>query len=392
MTRKIVVLGALYLCQGLPSGFFAVALPFLLRRAGTSLEAIGWSGLLSLPWVLKFLWAPAVDRWGTRKAWILALQALTAIFLAGLSTFDAREDIPLLCLAVLVTNLLAATQDIATDGFAVDLLGDEDRGLGNGVQVAGYRAGMILGGGVLLVSLDRLGWSASFLAMAATVAIASVPVWLTPEPARHPPTGSGTAGFFRQAGILPWVGVVALYKTGEALGTAMVRPWLADLAFALEDVGWLLGTGGFLVSLVGALTGGALVNRLGRRTALVTFGVLQSAAVLAYVVVAAADGAGIGGVVLAEHFLSGMATAALFTAMMDACRPGVGATDYTLQACIVVVAQGVGQIVAGMVAGGQGYGVAAAVGGALSLVGALAMVKAPLFRPGDPREPMLTTS
>lgn len=381
MTRKIVVLGALYLCQGLPSGFFAVALPFLLRRAGTSLEAIGWSGLLALPWTLKFLWAPAVDRWGSRRAWILALQGLTALFLAGLSTFDAREDIPLLCLAVLITNLLAATQDIATDGFAVDLLGDGDRGLGNGVQVAGYRAGMILGGGALLISLDRLGWTASFLAMAGIVAVASVPVWLTTEPPRHAPAEQGMAGFFRQAGILPWLGVVALYKTGEAAGTAMVRPWLADLGFTLEQVGWLLGTGGFLVSLLGALTGGALVNRLGRRSALVTFGVLQSVAVLAYVAVAAADGRGIAAAVLAEHFLSGMATAALFTAMMDACRRGVGATDYTLQACIVVVAQGVGQIAAGFVAGGHGYGVAAAVGGALSLLGALTMARAPLHRP-----------
>lgn len=386
---RVVLLGSLYLCQGLPSGFFAVALPYLLRRAGTSLEAIGWSGLLALPWVLKFLWAPAVDQWGSRRAWIVTLQLLTVGFLSTVALRDLRDDVTLLCVAVAITNLLAATQDVATDGYAVDLLGDDERGLGNGVQVAGYRAGMILGGGALLVALDRIGWTASFACMAAVVAAASVPVAWFGEPARTPaPSGPRGSllfrGFFGRPGVVGWILVIGTYKLGEAVGSAMVRPWLADLGYSLDEVGWLLGTGGFFASLVGALSGGALVQRLGRRPALVAFGLFQSLAVLAFVAVAAADGAGMGRVVLAEHFLSGMATAAVFTAMMDASRPSHGATDYTLQASVIVVAQGVGGILAGYLAGAGGYGLAALVGGVLSAAGALAMTRAPLLRPPPP--------
>ena len=76
--RKLLLLGSLYLAQGLPYGFFTQALPVLPRARGLSLEAIGLSSLLALPWALKFLWAPAVDRQGSRRGWILVYSASAA--------------------------------------------------------------------------------------------------------------------------------------------------------------------------------------------------------------------------------------------------------------------------------------------------------------------------
>ena len=148
-------MASLYFAQGLPFGFFTQALPVILREQGVSLKAIGFTAILALPWALKFLWAPFVDRYGSerfgrRRSWILPLQALGVLLLLVLAHFPPEHGLGALLVAVALTNLVAATQDVATDGLAVDLLEPAERGYGNGVQVAGYRAGMIVGGGLIL--------------------------------------------------------------------------------------------------------------------------------------------------------------------------------------------------------------------------------------------------
>lgn len=138
--RKILLLGSLYLAQGLPYGFFTQALPVLLREMEVPLEDIGLASLLALPWALKFAWAPVVDRTFSPRRWILGLQAAATALAAVLALAQpAPGSVTVLLVAVLLTNLVAATQDIATDGLAVATLTAGERGLGNGVQVAGYQ-------------------------------------------------------------------------------------------------------------------------------------------------------------------------------------------------------------------------------------------------------------
>jgi hypothetical protein len=93
---------ALYAAQGLPYGFFAQALPVLLRDAGLSLKAISATSLLFLPWALKFQWAPFVDHRGTRRQWLLTLQVAAV---AGALVL-AQVDIARGYLAVLVAAFL----------------------------------------------------------------------------------------------------------------------------------------------------------------------------------------------------------------------------------------------------------------------------------------------
>src|SRR5262245_14544703 len=201
---KFGLLGSLYFSQGLPFGFFTQVLPILLRKQGFSLTDIGLlSSLIAVPWMLKFLWAPAVDRYwlsssGRRRSWILPLQLFTALTLAGLAVFPSTPPAAMLIASVLLLSTLAATQDIATDGLAVDMLTHGERGVANGLQVAGYRVGMIVGGGLLLILHEQLGWSLTFLAMAMLIAVASVPVAMTREPVSLTASGrerSGTSHF-----------------------------------------------------------------------------------------------------------------------------------------------------------------------------------------------------
>lgn len=384
--RRVALLASLYFAQGLPFGFFTQAVPVLLRQSGASLPEIGLANLLALPWALKFLAAPLVDRVGAgrRRRVILPLQAAAVCVLAALAFVDPARAIPALIVATLLSNLLAAGQDIATDALAVDLLDERQRGLGNGVQVAGYRLGMIAGGGALLVVFEALGWTRSFGAMAAMLALASLPVLFAREPApvARPAASSdwrAILDWWRHSDTAAWLLLLAAFKFGDALASAMVRPLLVDQGLDLADVGWMLGWLGSGMGLTGALVGGWLAGRVGRRPALLACGVLQSASILGYAWAAAYPSLGaLWAAGAAEHLFGGMATAALFTAMMDACRPDRAATDYTLQASVVVAATGLGSVVAGLSAHALGYVTHFGVSAALSLlaVGMVAIFRA----------------
>src|SRR5512137_1738606 len=181
---KILLLSSLYLAQGLPYGFFTQALPVLLRDAGYSLKAISATSLLFLPWALKFLWAPFVDHRGTRKSWLLPLQCAGVAGALLLSRIDLGTGLVVLLVAAFLFNLVAACQDIATDGLAVRILDPRERGLANGIQVGAYRIGMILGGGLLLWVFAKSGWATMFACMAALLALTVIPVLPLREPPR----------------------------------------------------------------------------------------------------------------------------------------------------------------------------------------------------------------
>jgi PAT family beta-lactamase induction signal transducer AmpG len=380
---KLGLLGALYFSQGLPFGFFTQALPVLLREQGLSLREIGLTSLLALPWALKFVWAPAVDRFSFRsvghfKSWIVPLQLASTATLLVLGTQAELGHVQVLMAAFLLLNLIAATQDIATDGLAVSLLAQRERGLANGLQVAGYRVGMIVGGGALLILHDHLGSRGTFLAMAALTAVATVPVALSREPVsapRVPRAASTVPHFFRRPGALKLLLLLVTYKAGDAFATSMLKPFLTDSGLTLAEIGWLVGTVGFVAGLLGAITGGWLVNRVGRRQALVTFGLLQAVTVAGYAALAfaAASRSTVTLVCAAEHFAGGMATAALFTCMMDWSSREASATDYTVQASAVVVATGVAGALAGVSAQALGYPSHFTLGSILALASLVAV-------------------
>ena len=357
---KWFALISLYLVQGLPHGFFGQAMPVLLREQGVDLKSIGLMSLVALPWALKFIWAPVLDRVSIipgeyRRSWILAMNHTAVLVLIALSFVPlpwlTSDGVLALALVLMAVNLLTATQDIATDAVAVENLKPAERGLGNSIQVGGYRVGMVLAGGVLLSFFNHLGWQFSLLSVAALMFVGSLPLYFW-KPRAHTKAEQDIwtqwSGFFRLDSPWLWLALIAFYKFGDAYGTQMIRPYLSDMGISLEQMGALLGIGGFIAGLSGALLGGWLAGRFPRATALMLFLALETCAMLGYTLVSEGEIVTVWLAVIAEHVAGGMATAALFTVMMDRCREHSEGADYAFQSCVVIIT--------GMVAGAlSGY-------------------------------------
>lgn len=393
--QQITLLSGLYAAQGLPFGFFTLALPVLLREAGWSLTQVGFLQFLALPWAIKFLWAPVVDHHGGRKRWLLTLQVAACAMALLLAALDLKVGSTVLFVAVFLFNLIAATQDIVTDGLAVRMLDGKDRGLANAIQVGAYRLGMILGGGWLLWLFARSNWSVMFLCMAGMLALTTLPVWRFKEPARRLPVSPDAdaeshapqipegwqlamAWMHRvlSPGVLTFAGLIFCYRFGDQMVTSLFTPFLLDQGVSKETIALMKGAVGSGASLLGAVLGGWLMVRVSRRAALLSSGLLQAAAFGLYILVAF----GVGGVnllwaaTIAEGIVSTMASIALFALMMDASDPHHAGTDYTLLASIVNLVGSLGGIAGGVMGDHLGYTWAFTVGTVLSVAGCVFLV------------------
>jgi PAT family beta-lactamase induction signal transducer AmpG len=404
----LVLLGALYAAQGLPFGFFSLALPVLLREAGWSLTSIGFLHLLALPWALKFLWAPWVDHHFSRKAWLLGLQGAALLVALAMSMMKVEAGSTLLLAAVFGFNLIAATQDIVTDGMAVRLLDAHGRGLANGLQVGTYRLGMILGGGLLLWVFARTNWQVMFWCMAALLALSTLPVWFMrePLPTTAPPTHVQAhapasllapsrpkarelaLGWWHRAvspAMLTLAGLIVCFRFGDQIVSALITPFLSDQGLGKETIALMKGTVGSITSLGGAALGAVLMVRWGRRQALLWCGLAQSAGFALYIAVALGHGGEplLWAATVLEGLVGTMATVALFALMMDAASPEHAGTDYSWLASVVVVVAGLGNLVAGVLADAlghafghaQGYALTFTLGAVLSALGCVFLVR-----------------
>ena len=368
-----LLLASLYCAQGLPSGLVAHALPALLRQQGVDLALIGLLKLLALPWLLTALWAPWVDRWrhprlGHARGWILPLQGSVVLCLALLALLDGprllSEQFSLLLGLLLLINLAAATQDIATDGLTVRLLSERWRGLGNSVQVGGYKIGMLLSGSGLLLLVGQMGWNLALASLALLLAALTLPVWHwreRPNPAPEQ-AASGPAllcqhyrGLLRQPGMGAWLALLMSFKLGDSLASPMIKPMLVDLGWGLGALGQLTLLSS-LCGILGALAGGWLYARLGAWRALLLGGVLQALtlASLASLTQGAADSL-VYSLALLEQAADGLSSVVLFAAMMRQCRSAHEGADFTLQASLQLLLAGLVGATSGLLAKAIGY-------------------------------------
>ncbi len=354
---RLGILWVLYFVQGLPFGFQATALPVYLRTAGMSLEGVGLAAALALPWSLKILWAPLVDRfgggrYGRRKSWILPLQLLLAVTCGAAALVPPHEGLTPILVLVLAMNFFAATMDIAVDGLAVDVLERSELGHGNVAQVVGYKVGMLTGGGVLVWASGTIGWEGLFLVMAALIALCFLVtvLWREGEWTRdhepgarrlHPRFGEIFATLRRvvTADGAGWLLLfIGTYKLGETMADTMFKPFLVDAGYGGRQIGLWVGTWGMLFSIAGSIGGGLLAQRRPLLQAVGIAAVLRALPVAGEWWLSVVDPTPhrVLAVTCAEHLFGGALTTALFAYMMGRVDKRIGATHYTLLAAIEV--------------------------------------------------------
>lgn len=395
---KIAFLASLYFAQGLPFGFQSNALRLYLTDLGLTMTQVGFAGLLAAPWGLKLFWAPLVDRFGSarfgrRKTWIVPAQALLALTCVAAAFVPPQEHLALLLGLVLAMNFFAATQDIAVDGLAVDVLSPSELGAGNAAQVVGYKVGMLTGGGLLVAASGYLGgWRALFLSMAALCVAVMTVVLLFRESAGQ---GDGVAPpswrefltrareVFRTPGLGWLLVAVGTYKLGESMADAMFGPFLVRThGIEKETVALWLGSWGTIASLAGSALGGLLASRVRLTRAVQVAAVMRVGPLLAqWMLIAgliAPTKASIIAVTCAEHFFGGILTTTMFTLMMSQVNRRIGATHFTVLAAV----EAWGKAPAGAVSGVfvDAFGFPPVFLGAVVLSGLYVLVLVPLER------------
>ncbi|MEW2382665.1 MFS transporter [Micromonospora sp. NPDC047707] len=409
MSGRLGTLTALYVTQYLGIGFITVGLTAILRDGGTSLETLALLQIVGLIWPVKFLWAPILDRYGSRhrghyRSWLLVLQAALVLALLALLPFSRPAEqlgtVVAICAAFV---FFSATQDIAVDAVAVRLLSESARGTGNGIQVAASYLGNLLGGGACVLVYDRFGWVSAVGLLAALTAVGLLVVWRFREPARTDRVaGVGTAyrallSVFGQPGCRWWTfGVVPLVYVGAGMAYALITPALVDAGWSLGRIGVVTGVVTSVPAIVAGLLAGVGVARFGRGGVLVAGGVALALSTVLLLPLMNGHAPLAGTVAALCFFLAAytIANVVLYTVNMDYSRPGTGGTDFTVLSSFGLVCSFVAASAGLAAAGGFGYPAVAvasivlvAAGVALGLAHQRRFRRPPAPAPGTPGEP-----
>lgn len=395
---KLGLLASLYFAQGLPFGFQSNALPLYLTELGLTMTEVSLARALAIPWALKMLWAPLVDRYasarfGRRRSWIIPMQLLLAGACVVASLFPlSRETLTPFLICVLMMNLFAATQDIAVDGLAVDLLEPRELGGGNAAQVVGYKIGILTGGGLLVGLFAKGNWSALFLTMAGLCLAVMTLVIFTKEPAPRASEASSPVSWrelwarikqlLARPGVRWLLLAVATYKMGETLADAMFGAWMVRVHhLPKEEVALWLGSWGMIASLAGSLLGGVIATRLRLTRAVMLTGTLRLLPLIAQWAVVAGFALPtkftIVPLTCAEHFFGGLLTTSMFALMMSSVDRRIGATHFTLLASVEVIGKALPGLLSGVFVDAVGFQPVFAASVVLSLLFLLVVPKVP---------------
>ncbi|TMB68265.1 MAG: AmpG family muropeptide MFS transporter [Deltaproteobacteria bacterium] len=368
--KKLGVVALLYFIQGAPAAILWEVLPVYLRLHGVSLRMIGGLRLLELPYSLKFFWSPLLHRYGDRRIWVSACMLGIAGVLLALPFLDVAGVGWIVLLLILGLTTLSATQDVAIDSYSVGLIKREEEGAANGVRASAYRVALVVFGGGTVFLAAVLEWSLLFILAAALFAIlglsmTAIPPLNLPEEARE----HWLRGFLGWAGtwrVIPLVLFVLTYKLGEFAIGPMVKPFWVDYGKSIwpirDDLMFQIGlfptTFGIVLSVVGALTGGAFVSRYGIFHGVWFLGLLQAVSNLGYSFV---DWLNLGrfglyGASMFESLCGGLGTAAFLAFLMNVCQKEHATVQYAFLSSIFSLTGRLIGGISGLGAERYGYG------------------------------------
>lgn len=353
--RRMLAIALMGFSSGLPLLLTTSTLGYWLGRVGIDKTTIGLFALVGLPYALKFLWAPLLDRatlpvlgpaLGRRRSWALLAQLALVGAIVGLGASDPLEAPRWTAAWALAVAFLSATQDVAIDAYRIEVLDDDEQGAGAAVTQAGYRGGMLLAGAGAIALADFVPWSGVFAALAIAVGVGMLGVLVGPEPERPrglAPAAPGEGALrravldpFRELARHPHWGLIlvfaVLYKYGDAVAGVMANPFYVDLGFSGVEVAGVTKVWSIAAFLPGVFVGGWLVAKLGLLRALFAGGVLQAATNLLFagLAVRGHDLRFLALAVGSDSFTAGLASAAFVAFLSSLSRGASTGTQYAL--------------------------------------------------------------
>ncbi|OQY12862.1 MAG: AmpG family muropeptide MFS transporter [Desulfobacteraceae bacterium 4572_187] len=333
---------------------FACGLPLLLtitvlqawmKEQGVDLTVIGMISLVGLPYTLKFLWAPVLDRFtlpflGRRRGWLLVAQAALMVSISGLGFTDPGKNPWMMAVAAFLVTFFSASQDIVVDAYRREDLPDQELGMGSSLYVNGYRVGMLLASGGGLIMADHMPFFMVYQIMAACMLPGVVTTLLAPEPKIDVGTPESMKQavvdplieYFSRRGALWILAFILFYKIGDTMASAMTIPFYLDIGFSKTQIGAVVKLFGFWATMAGTLIGGMIMLRLEINRSLWIFGFLQAVSTAGFAVLAQVGNSLplLSTVIAFENLSSGLGTAAFIAFMASITHKKFTATQYAL--------------------------------------------------------------
>lgn len=309
------------------------------------LAVIGLFSLVGLPYTVKFLWAPAMDRYvppflGRRRGWMLISQLLLMLAIGAFSVVRPAESPWIVAFLAVLVSFFSASQDIVVDAYRRELLRDEELGLGSSLAVNGYRIGMLISGAFALFLADRIPWNYVYLLLAISLLIGIITTCLAPgsEGQVIPPKSLSEAviepfiDYFKRVGAFEILAFILLYKIGDVMASSMTTPFILKIGFTKTELAAVVKTFGIFATIAGGLTGGILLLKLGLYKGLWIFGILQAISTLSFSALASVGAyhSVLAATVAFENLTSGMGTSAFTAFMASLCNKRFTATQYAL--------------------------------------------------------------
>ena len=371
--RRMMTLLALGFSSGLPRLLVYSTLSFWLLEVGVSIATVGVFALTSLPYTIKFLWAPLIDRaplpmftraLGQRRGWMLATQIALATAVCCMALADPSVSLWMCGFCAVLVSIASASQDIVIDAFRVESLEADEQGAGAAVAVFGYRIGMLVAGaGALSLATFTEDWSLVYIVMALFGIVGMLATFIAREPAKKSKKeGAALPATFaehlkdavwgplsdllRRRGVFAFLAFIMLYKLGDALAGTMLNPLLVDIGFTKLEIAAVSKTHGLVASIFGVFLGGWLVKHVGVMRALWIAGFMQMFSNLVFVFQSLAGHnltllvATIG----VENLCGGIGTAAFVAYLSGLCRDTYTATQYAL---LTAISSGLRMILSG---------------------------------------------
>jgi MFS family permease len=366
--KKLGTLLSLYVAQSIPMSFFATVVPVIMRQEHYSLESIGLLQLIKLPWIIKFFWAPLVDNnchsLKDYKKWIFYSEIFYALVILSCGFFSLQFDFITIVLLMVMAFIGSATQDIATDAFAIITLKKKERGIGNSIQSTGSFIGTLLGSGVLLIIYHYLGWQPLLIALAAFVLIALIPLYFyNPKKNKESSVSKKEISikeivyFFTQKGIAKRIITLILFYSGIIGILAMLKPFLVDLGYNTKEIGIMVGIFGTGIGCITAFISSWIIKRfdIKRSSFFVTMLMIVTSS---YFFTIANLNTQTWMILIGIALLwgcYGLASVIIFTSSMNAVRKGREGTDFTLQIVLTHISSILMVIICSKIAGAFSY-------------------------------------